>query len=160
MGSMQEFIPDAKMFCEISHDEQERLKKVHRKTLVKMWLFDMMINNFDRHGGNWLISEDTIHAIDHSHSLRDDEYFGQDITCYTVGGENFFDEEPLPEFIESLGRFLATPEQQKILEDLLVELFNKAFARKCIKRIKTVGSILVRDGKISHNKYSSGIAVE
>lgn len=161
---MQEFIPDAKMFYEVERDLRDTgvgsdsILKKHRTDLMKMWIFDIIIGNRDRHGGNFLIQGDTLYAIDHGHSLNMNGLSFLDEISLDNGYHKFFDEQLPQELIEGIKNFIERPEEQQILEELLSELFDKQYASVCLRRIKTVGGILVKNGKISEplgNGYSS-----
>lgn len=153
MGSMQEFIPDAKTFSEVKRDATEggydSLLNKHKADLMKMWIFDIIIGNSDRHGGNFLIQDDTLYAIDHGYSLNHQGPSFQHKIWLNHGFRKFFDEQLPQELITGIKNFLERPEEQQILEELLSELFDKQYASVCLRRIKTVGEILVKNGKIS-----------
>lgn len=153
VGSMQEFIPDAATYNELEDDQADITKK-HESDLMKMWIFDIIIGNFDRHGGNFLIQGNNLYAIDHGHSLEHNgPYFLEKITLDTSYWQ-FFDKELPQEMIESIKNFLERPEEQQILEELLVELFDQQYASACLKRIKIIGEMLVKNGRI--NKLQDG----
>ena len=154
IGSMQEFIPDAMMFYEVERDftstegGYDSFLNKHRTDLMKMWIFDLITGNSDRHGGNFLIQGDILYAIDHGYSMgHDDRDFGKSIYLYN-GYCQFFDEQLPQELIESIKNFLERPEEQQILEELLIELFDKKRAVASLKRIKIIGEMLIKNGKI------------
>lgn len=157
MGSMQEFIPDSLMYEELE-DDYDFMKK-HRPDLMKMWIFDIIIGNLDRHGGNFLIQGDNLYAIDHGYSLeKNGHYFLENIDLY-VGYYRFFDKELPQEMIGSIKNFLERPEEHQILEELLTELFDQQYATACLKRIKIIGEMLVKNGKISRPQGYDSIKI-
>ena len=150
VGSMQEFIPDAKMLYEIEQDQKSEydFRNRHREEFMKMWVFDLIIGNQDRHGGNFLFSGDVLYAIDHGHSItKNGEKFISEMKTYTVQS-GFFGEEMPTGLVQSVKKFLENLEYQQILEDLLEELIGKEYAIACLKRIRLIGDMIVKIGKI------------
>lgn len=155
---MQEFIPDAETFCEFQENSEDDYAKViekYRPDLIKMWIFDIIIGNTDRHGGNFLIQGDTLYAIDHGYSLKHTgTAFLTRLSLYS-GYKEFFDEEIPGELIEGVKSFLERPEEQEILEDLLSELLDREYASACLKRIKIIGDMLIKDGRLNETPSNS-----
>ena len=158
IGSMQEFIPDAKSWSEFQEEAYaigdygplpKSLSKKRRSDLMKMWVFDLIIGNFDRHSGNFLIQGDTLYAIDHGHSIKHNGSFFLEKMYLYNGYHQFFDEELPQELVEGIKNFLGRPEEQQILEDLLSELIGEEYASACLKCIQIIGGMLVQDGKIT-----------
>lgn len=153
---MQEFIPDAEMFYEI----EDRVaggsfREKYREEFMKMWVFDLIIGNVDRRGGNFLFSGDVLYAIDHGHSLSyNDKEFFKAISIRT-GQRGFFGEEIPAGLVQSIQKFLENLEYQQILEDLLEEIIDKEFAVACLKRIRFIGDMIVKNGKIDRPTGSS-----
>src|SRR3989344_4566215 len=58
MGSLQQFIPDACIGDEVEN------KKINQEKLEELKFFDFLICNTDRYGGNSLIKDNEIFAID------------------------------------------------------------------------------------------------
>lgn len=137
IGSVQQFIPDAKVAWEISEEEKrdDRL----RIQLMKLWLFDYIITNSDRHGGNLLFKKGKIYAIDNGLS------FGGGCACYFR--EDYFD-VPIPkEIIDKFEKFVSWKEGKEILRDLLDELLKENEADACLKRIEWIAE-LIHNGDI------------
>lgn len=156
-GSMQEFIPDAKMYAELrldeeSNEEEHAFVEKHKEEFMRMWVFDMIIGNLDRHGGNFLFSGDDLYAIDHGHSLSKNEfeYFSREVNTYSRS-RNFLDQELPVSLVKSIKNFIENSAYQQILEDLLEELFGQEVAAICLKRTRVVGKLIVEKGKISHS---------
>jgi len=160
VGSMQEFIPDAKMLNEIvTWADYNSFREKHREEFMKMWIFDLIIGNTDRYESNFLFSGDVLYAIDHGRSLSNNEkeVFFQRINDYTIQND-FFGEELPTGLVQSFKKFLESPEYQQILEDLLEEIYDKEFAIACLKRIRFIGGMIVKTGKLerpddSNNYY-------
>ncbi|OGN08398.1 MAG: hypothetical protein A3J46_06740 [Candidatus Yanofskybacteria bacterium RIFCSPHIGHO2_02_FULL_41_11] len=167
---MQEFIPDAKAFYELEsdyyHETKDDLNRFrdafvdkHRADLMKMWILDIIISNSDRHGGNFLIRGDGLHAIDHGYTLRyNGDSFSKHINLKN-GMWQFFNEELPPELVENIKNFLERPGEQQVLEELLTELFGREYALACLKRIKVIGEILIKKGKITGSEYDHFIPI-
>jgi len=139
IGSLQEFIPDAKTPGELDHKEWDQFPKRHKEELMKLWLFDMIIWNSDRHGGNLLVKGEKIYAIDNGLA------FGND----WLHAYQDFDDEPIPESIkEKFRKFLSWDNGLEILSDLLKELLPPQEVETCIARIRLLGKVIEEEGKI------------
>lgn len=157
IGSMQEFIPDAQTFHELEEDFRTSFEEEHRADFMKMWLFDIIINNFDRHSGNFLVQGNTLYAIDHGYSMN--HHWGNRSFLYRIyllnGFRYFLDQEFPKEIINNIKNFLERPEEQQILRELLAELFDEDTVSVLLKRIKIVGEILVKNGQIGLSQSDS-----
>lgn len=149
IGSLQRFIPDTKMAYEF-----ENLIKVFkdiRINMIKMWLLDVIIDNRDRHGGNFLIKDSKVFAIDNGYSLNfsPGEYHGFEEEINPHCGYTDFIGIDLPdEIVAQMERFLMDISSQKILQDLLVELIGEDNAIACVKRINCLAKIIAENGMI------------
>jgi len=151
IGSAQEFIPNAKAFFEFDVSEINELEKSHRLEFMKMWIFDIIIGNEDRHGGNLICQGESIFAIDHGHSITiHGSEFVNIIRVSYAGYTSFFDEDIPLEIVQPIKNFLDTPKEQNILLELLTELYDHELASACIKRIRIIGELLIRDGRITN----------
>jgi hypothetical protein len=139
VGSAQEFIPDADVAINAKIDKEDQQLK---ENLIKMWLFDYIIWNSDRHGGNVLLKESKVFAIDNGLS------FGAD-PLRTFKG--FYGLE-IPDTIKQI--FInATAAQQllEVLQDLLTELIPPREAQLCIQRINYLAVYFDTDDMIIEN---------
>lgn len=139
IGSFQRFVADAVPAWGIPYGEFT--KHIMRQQLMKLWIFDYIIHNSDRHGGNFLIrpGENKLYAIDNGLSFGNDRW---------APYRDFFD-DPIPlEIAESIGKFLSWKEGKKICEDLLRELLDSVEVEHCMRRIEKIGSILKNYGRI------------
>ncbi|MDO8663247.1 MAG: hypothetical protein Q7K28_00180 [Candidatus Wildermuthbacteria bacterium] len=119
-GSLQEFVEDARIGGEVEYDE------IDPRERDKLRIFDYLIANTDRHGGNYLFKDGKIFAIDHGYTLSPEnftDYFNISVT------------EIPPDIAINLKRFVESEEQKSILRDLLTELLGKSVANKFIKRV-------------------------
>jgi len=148
IGSVQEFIPDTKMADELEDSGWWSYKKRCHDELAKMWIFDMIINNKDRHPGNFLVKDKKkIYAIDHGRSLGYSKGSFEHID-FEEGWHTFFDEQLPRDTKESLKKFLEKQTEQKILEDLLSELYDREKAVAILKRIKYFAKLISANGEI------------
>ena len=128
-GSFQQFIPDAKMGWEIPREELGKAKS----QLIKMWIFDYIIYNSDRHHSNFLVKDGKVYAIDNGLS------FGND---FLRSDEEFYD-QPMPEEVrEKINNFLSWKEGAGILRDLLSDLLSTNEVEACFRRLAKVKKLL------------------
>lgn len=123
-GSAQEFIPDSKTF---DHLDIREFRSLPVASLVKLWIFDYIIWNLDRHKGNILYRNGDIIAIDHGFS------FAGKANYYPYG--RHFNTAVPGEVIASLERFRRWSQGKAILLDLLKELLPADEAEACLFRI-------------------------
>lgn len=145
LGSLQEFIADAKTAAEVMGDEIPDMEK------IKLHLFDTIIMNTDRHKGNWLVKDKKIYAIDHGYAL--------DIGNITDSFTRNLDEvvSVPPELNEGLRRFMGWPEGQALLQEELVELFGDERASVLMKRIGIFLSAIDEQQNFSREKFKKGL---
>lgn len=147
IGSVQEFIPDARAVDELGVQSQQNFERNCRDDLMKMWVFDMIIHNQDRHPGNFLVKDKRVYAIDHGRSLDFDQSSFEKISFWE-GCRQFFG-RPLPNDVTKCFKsFLEKQTEQKILEDLLAELYNREKASIILKRIKYFAELVTTKGEI------------
>jgi len=153
IGSMQEFIPDAKM---ATMDTIDNVLENYATEMIKMWLFDVIVKNIDRNNGNFLVKEKAgengggrIYAIDHGYSMHDDGYFEKEIGfCRGQGYKKFLGKKLPDEIVTQMKKFLENTDGQKILEDLLAELLGKKMARAVVNHASRVAKLVSKKGLI------------
>ncbi len=164
IGSVQEFVPDAKSGLECSLGD---LLQNYRDGIVKLWVFDLIIGNLDRHNGNFLVKDGKVYAIDHGRSFgwngsKDThgrmDNFGKYINTSpsficNMFYSNEFDRSIPQDIVSKLKEFMAKTSEQKILESLLAELIGQKHAEMAIKRILAIGAIVVENGSIPVDNY-------
>lgn len=152
VGSMQQFIKNAKGFAEISPDENIRMKKTEKEQLIKLWLFDYIIWNTDRHDNNYLFKKNKVYAIDNEFTFSYHTFgptYGE--ARYAHASLDYFN-TPIPQnIIKIFEKFLAWSEAKEILRDLLQELLDKKEVNACIRRIERIGKFM-RQGEIPSSK--------
>jgi hypothetical protein len=137
IGSMQRFISNGSTILELP---QEKINQDEtQEHLARLWVFDYIIYNSDRHNSNFLIGDDKkVHAIDNGLA------FGYDSLRRLY--DRFIKNETrlsAPTAIkESIDRFVAWPEGQTILRELLAELLPSDEIDACFNRISYVAALL------------------
>lgn len=125
-GSFQRFIPDAKTGFKVSR------KQVPTKELVKLALFDFLINNTDRDRGNFLLKRKRIYAIDNESS------FPIIYSHSTYFKENFFS-TPIPEEIRNkIIQFEKWPEGKETLSNSLEKLLGMDKSEAFFSRLEHI----------------------
>lgn len=137
-GSLQKFVPDAKIASELDYRE---LYGKYRDQLKKMWIFDVIIRNSDRHVDNFLVKGDRIYAIDHELSLRTDILDAE--FRYGFGYWEFGGEKLPADLIARVKDFMVWVEGHRILEELLGEMLGPKTSRIIVERIKNVGRLVI-----------------
>ena len=139
-GSLQEFVEDAQVGSEVRDGD------VLNEEMSKLAIFDSLIDNLDRHSGNYLVKGGRIFAIDHGYtfqSMANLEY-----------GEMSEDHIPA-DLADKLRRFSSLQEQQDILRDLLGELLGSDIVDAFMKRVVSFGESIRPDNTFDHNKFDS-----
>lgn len=138
-GSMQQFVQDAKMPYQM--DRGELLKnETTRDQLMKLWIFDYIVFNSDRHDANLLAKNDKIYAIDNELTFGDN---------YTKHYREFYDEELPKEALDKLENFAGWQNGLNLLKDLLLELLSEKEVEALFKRIENIRSMIkMGQGKI------------
>lgn len=145
IGSLQEFIADAKLGYELKPgdlSEEERLK---------IELFDALIVNSDRNLGNYLVKDGKIYAIDHGLALSS---WNLDST---YGMRQLVEKSKIPVgLLTGLKRFSEWQEGQELLQDALTELYDENHAGAIMKRIRLFLAAIDRQGNFCREKFCKG----
>lgn len=140
IGSFQQFIPDTVLGGKAI--KSKLMEESYQQQLKRMWVFDYIIHNSDRHDENFLLHEPLdesdeagkkIHAIDNGLSFSPDR-----LRLY--GG--FFDQQLPDDILKNLETFLANEINQKLLADLLAELLSAEEVASCMWRIKNIAGLI------------------
>lgn len=132
IGSVQEFIPDADTFNQITRREEETATR--NNELLKLWLFDMLIYNADRHCGNLLYKEEKIFAIDNGISFSGKSHLHVTKT---------FENKNIPENIKrQFNEFKKNTKKKETLEKLLLELLDKEEVDAFFARLDKIAEFL------------------
>lgn len=130
IGSVQEYVPQSQAGYELGDLEEIEPHIQSQKNILD--IFDAIIGNFDRHGGNWLVDKNKkLWAIVHGYAFFTD-YFNFNIIQDMVESE--FDADVVLKI-----KALAESETKKnLLRILLLELLDKEEAEDCIERLELV----------------------
>lgn len=138
IGSAQEFVPGTMPFL-LPQKEFKKFLRNHNEELIKLWLFDYIIWNADRHGNNLLIKDNKVIAIDNGLS------FGGSRHCPQKYLESNVLSEKIPsEVVSRFQTFLADTELKQTLSDLLFEHLTKEEAEACLARIERIGEVIIK----------------
>lgn len=140
VGSFQEFITDAIAYGEISSDGKRKLST--NEQLIKLWIFDHLISNPDRHGYNLLIKDERIHAIDHGCSLGSE---ATNFRLWNADGEDyvsFYDRAIPQDIIDQVQKLAHDPNGRAILRDLLRELLSEKEVDAFLVRLDRIAKML------------------
>lgn len=145
IGSVQQFIPDAKEGMLLTQQEFQSYKE----DLKKLWIFDYIIWNADRHSGNFIFKDNKLYAIDHGMAFAEIQHKAH---WY----EAFFD-EPIPQdLIESFERLYPYlddikkqssiwDDNERLLKEMLLELLeNNRSVDACLGRMRLIRIFLRR----------------
>ena len=162
VGSLQKFIFDAEELKTLEgfyYKEFNTRTEERKQELIKLWIFDYIIWNKDRHGGNVLIKDKKVYAIDNGMAFS--RAFSVEYKPYTTffnhlvpsevieALEKFYpieSEEPVNEAVEAVWR-----ENERVLRDLLLELLSEKEVSACLGRMRLIRIFLRRyKGVIPH----------
>lgn len=129
-GSLQEFIPDAQVGFEANWEGLD-------DELHKLWIFDQIIYNSDRHEANFLVRDGKVYAIDNGLS------FGSEQPRFVESFEGI----PTPQDIVSkVTSFMEDQRAQNGLFQQLATLLSERDVLACQGRILQLRNIFQRDG--------------
>lgn len=136
VGSVQQFIPDAKSLHQASDHE------FGPEDLRKLWIFDLLIYNADRRGPNCLVKDGHLIPIDHGCC------FGP---AFLRTYQGFMD-QPIPaDLIENLKQFAAWENNKSALRQLLLELLVEPEVDAFFARLERVTKDLVAQGHLTYS---------
>lgn len=137
IGSMQEYIPDPKgTYLDLS--SFERSQKHIKNQMMKLWIFDYIVHNSDRHKANCLIKDSVVYAVDHGFCFSKDDLRRE---C-----DIFWDKPITDEIKDKLHSFLAQRDMQRVLGDLLSELLFPEEIDAMLNRIKAIEKVIREKG--------------
>ncbi|GEM_PF-1431860 len=156
-GSAQEFIPGTKPgtvfmtgFTKLEEflDLKGKLMRyTHRDELKKLWIFDQIIWNTDRHHNNFLFKEGKIFAIDNGLSFNTKHKEGAEDPLkwkLRIGEKynSYYDQDVPEETARMFAEFLSDAQRESDLRQDLSELLEQQETDALIERIKTIGGFL------------------
>lgn len=140
VGSLQEFIPDAKERCyvdfdEFSTDDEERFAE--RSSMME--LFDVMISNTDRRDANWLVDKDEkLWAIDHGYAFNNEGLPMVNSHKHEKG------------VLEKVKLLADSPDKQELLRKLLLELLESEEVDLFFRKLKIIAQN-IKDSQIDED---------
>jgi hypothetical protein len=145
-ASIQQFVPNARSFLQLTLEEHQQLEKIEK---FKLWIFDYIIWNADRHHNNFVVEGSQLRAIDNGLSLDD--------RSITVVAKEYFD-VPVPDEIKTLLKntedYLAMQDENNISYSEiaiknLAQFIGEEQAKKCIERIVRIASTVREKGFVA-----------
>jgi hypothetical protein len=145
-GSLQQFIPDGKTGNELTEEEKKANKTLRRQASTIM-LFDLLINNCDRHSGNYIVDKNgKLWGDDNGDSLSrgdnlergNDGIFGEKAEGYEYDDES----------IQKVKNLSEDEVKKKVLFNLLRELIGKKEVVLFFKRLELI-SEGIHDNRLS-----------
>lgn len=115
-----------------------------KEELMRLWTFDLITRNADRHSNNGLVKDGKIIPIDHGLC------FGKDLLRTY---RDFFNEEIPADLIENLQKFSECDNNRKVLRQLLAELLPDDEVDQFFERLDRITKILVEQRKIPSGSY-------
>lgn len=143
VGSLQEYIPSAKVGGSV------RKGDIPEEELAKLRLFDMLVRNTDRHGGNYLFKNKKVHAIDHGLSFVN--------LKRGSGGYDYLGSRIPADLQKSFARFSEWPEGKELLADALGDLLNEGEVKQFMQRLESFLAAVDSDGYFSRNAFENGL---
>lgn len=136
LGSVQDFV-DGSVTAAESHTRF--LSPEYKEARAMMAIFDFIIWNSDRHKGNFMVSDTSLHAIDNGLS------FGPvpQLSVFAIHDED------IPEsVITKLRNFKEWPENIQVLRSFLAPLLEASELEACLVRLSGIIDILTKHGQL------------
>ncbi len=148
IGSVQQFIPNARLLLEMDISESYEIEERLEDQFKAMWMFDLLIMNADRHANNFLISgekgEEELIAIDNGLAFAKNQK-----RLFRA-----FQDKSMPqEVVDKVVKLYLDEEKQELLADLLLELLPEDRVVDFLARLQVAGKCLKKKGKISKRAY-------
>jgi hypothetical protein len=143
-GSVQQFIPNARMGIEVPFSE------ISEEQMIALWLFDLIIWNTDRHESNYLVTGNSpaqpgnVHAIDNGLS------FGHDSLRTAV---DFIDVPIPPDIVQKFSVLFQKENWRTSLATQVKSLLPESDAVAALNRLEFIGRTLVEYGEISPETF-------
>lgn len=154
IGSAQQFVADAKTIFEGGRLSGDSVYNEY----PKLYLFDYVVWNIDRHNSNYLIKDNRIYAIDHGLCFRSEKIVEpSDNPFYLEAKSNpswILDRAIPKDVIEKLQRLASDENYLGLLKSLLSELLRKDEVQSCLQRIQFLSKLAAK-GKIEEEDLRS-----
>lgn len=168
VGSIQQYMEDAHTGYSLNNEE---LSNIPMSEVMKMTVFDWMIQNNDRHRGNFLVKDKKIYGIDHglclgseihAHGSSDIETVlsnkGPHIRSKLLNEEAFWLNSLPEENVEKLRTFLNSNAEQELFSRLLTKLIGEHRAAIYHRRIRCIIRSISEDGSINSAIFEKEIS--
>ena len=144
IGSFQQFVPDTNISVNVISAEILALPSWYKESLLRLWIFDYLIWNSDRHGNNFLVDgKNKLWAIDNGLSFGNDSYYFLHIPY----------DEIIPKAIRERIIGLNQAEGKKlILRNYLQKLLSNEEIKAFFKRLDKLANFLEKKNKIRNYK--------
>ena len=144
-GSLQEFVSDFQSAWEVQKDQ------ISKEELLKLKIFDFLINNDDRNNDNYLVKNGKIFAIDNGIA-----FYLED--AYKIMGLTSVQNDPIPlELRQSFKKFIEWPEGVQLLKELLAELLGDEIADAYVKRISAFIETIDDQGRVTEERLTAAL---
>ncbi|KKQ35162.1 MAG: Ubiquitin-like protein [Candidatus Nomurabacteria bacterium GW2011_GWB1_37_5] len=155
IGVLQEFVENS--FVGTEYDR----RKIPKNEAVKIFIYDILIANTDRHLGNFLMKNGKIIAIDHGNSMTQKHVYNPNLFKFQPDfAVLHIIQESIPdEIIKILTNFKNNEIGQKILEEQLSELLGSEIANAYINRIKIFIYCIDENNKFDANKFTEALEI-
>jgi hypothetical protein len=159
LGSLQEFIEDAKVAAECENTLRSQHSRLE-KQLERLAVFDLLIGNDDRHGGNYLIKNGEVFAIDHGLALNKNDLGSPHAGRVRYDGliPNIRNKKLDDNLVLLLKNFDQWVQGQRILEEQLGELFDPEVAKGWVQRIKNFIASIRADGVFDFTQFETHLS--
>ena len=158
-GSVQEFIPNSKCLSELSDEE---INQIPDDEKFKIAIFDFIISNTDRNGGNVLVKDGKLIAIDHGMAM---DYFkksqGLPTGMFHDATMNWIADlykKPMPDKVINFFKdFNDNDSSIKKLEQEITDLLGDKIAYGYINRVKAFSESLNENNIFDLNKFNKNL---
>ena len=142
-GSVQQFIENGKVASMVQKED------IPKEELLKLNIFDYIINNGDRHKKNYLIRDGKIVAIDHGVAFS---YYSGLSDHSKANWSRTMGVAISQEIKDKLALFVSSESKGRILKDLLYELIDEKNVKLIFKRAEAIHDVISKDGSVSQTK--------
>lgn len=161
-GSAQEFIPNAKLAYEVlGRDRFSMLEKInivgkrrdnkYKNALNKLFVFDHLIWNFDRHLSNFLLKDGEIHAIDNGFAFN--KIGDNDHLRWSAHVSGFYYDKEVPADVAArLQEFVSRPEAEEELRLQMEGLLSDEEIDALVYRAKEIAKKALKDPLVSSSE--------
>lgn len=141
-GTAQQYVENALTGAEVKRKKENW----PMEEVVKMDIFDYIVNNHDRHNGNWLIKDGKIYGIDNEFTFTYDSRLPPQFHLDEHGTLGLVVPE---ETKKRLNEFVTNQEVRGVLRELLSELILQEHIDQMFRRAEGINKIIMENGAVS-----------